>query len=165
MTGPIPTHRAKTGAIWVNGLCTYLIVITVGNLVWEMLQLPLYTIWSTGTLRQQAYAILHCTLGDIIIALTALGLALVTLGNANWPASRSPQVSGLALICGLGYTIFSEWLNISVRSAWAYSDRMPIIPIGELRVGLAPLLQWIIVPAVGFAFAWGTTFPGVRRAE
>lgn len=27
----------------------YLVVITAGNLAWESLQLPLYTLWRTGT--------------------------------------------------------------------------------------------------------------------
>ena len=56
-----------------------------------------------------------------------------------------------ALIFGLGYTIFSEWLNVEVRGAWAYSARMPVVPI--IGTGLAPLLQWLILPVVAYHFA------------
>jgi hypothetical protein len=39
-----------------------------------------------------------------------------------------------------------EWLNIVVRASWAYSDRMPVVPV--IGTGLSPLLQWVVVPTV-----------------
>ncbi len=30
---------------------------------------------------------------------------------------------------GLVYAGFSEWLNVSVRRSWSYSELMPVIPI------------------------------------
>jgi hypothetical protein len=30
----------------------------------DVLQLPLYTVWITGTRKQQAFAVVHCTVGD-----------------------------------------------------------------------------------------------------
>jgi len=32
---------------------------------------------------------------------------------------------------------------------------MPVIPIAGLSIGLSPLLQWIVVPAVAFAITGG----------
>jgi hypothetical protein len=49
---------------------------------------------------------------------------------------------------GVGYTIFSEWLNIVVREAWAYRDIMPVIPI--IDAGLTPFLQWLVVPTAAY---------------
>jgi len=46
-------HRAE----WPQALRRYLGVSIVANLVWEMLQLPLYTVWATGTRKQQAFAV------------------------------------------------------------------------------------------------------------
>lgn len=57
-----PAHRAD----WPQSLRRYLCVSIVANLVWEILQLPLYTLWATGTRREQAFAVLHCTIGDAI---------------------------------------------------------------------------------------------------
>jgi hypothetical protein len=51
----------------------------------------------------------------------------------------------------IGYTIFSEWLNISVRRGWAYSDLMPTLP--WIETGLSPVLQWSVLPAIGFTIA------------
>jgi hypothetical protein len=50
-------------------LTTYICFIALANFAWEMLYLPLYTIWATGTLGEQAFAVAHCTSGEILIAL------------------------------------------------------------------------------------------------
>lgn len=136
---------------WLRGMCCYVGIVTTANLVWETLQLPLYTIWQTGTAREQAFAVIHCTLGDFLIALVTLAVALSIAGDRAWPARRFRQVAVLTLIFGVGYTIFSEWLNISVSAAWAYSELMPVLSIGGAQIGLSPLLQWIVLPVLGFA--------------
>ena len=38
---------------WLGALRTYILVIGVGNLAWETAHLPLYTIWSSGSIREQ----------------------------------------------------------------------------------------------------------------
>ena len=46
----------------------------------------------------------------------------------------------------------------------AYSNLMPVISIGKLRLGLSSILQWIVIPAAGFVLACrGTAVE--RRAE
>ena len=122
----------------------YLACIGIGNLLWEIAQLPLYTLWRTGTAREMAFAVLHCTGGDLLIAACALILALVLAGDARWPVAAFQRVAILTLVLGVGYTIFSEWLNILVRKSWAYSAAMPLVP--WLDVGLSPLMQWIFIP-------------------
>ncbi len=133
-----------------RAIMRYLSVMAAGNLVWEIAHVPLYTLWLTGTLGEIAYAILHCTLGDVLIAATTLGLALLLVGR-DWPAHRVKPVALLTIIFAVVYTVFSEWLNISVRGAWAYREIMPtLLPF---RTGLTPVLQWIIVPALAFRLA------------
>ena len=58
-------------------------------------------------------------LGDVLIALSALILALFIAGDVTWPAGRFWQVVFFALPFGMGYTVFSEWRNVTVHSAWA----------------------------------------------
>ena len=123
------------------------------HLAWEVLQLPLYTLWSTGTLRQQAFALLHCTLGDVMIAGLALLLALSLFGRTEWPSAGTRRVYLASLVLGIGYTIYSEWLNVSVRGSWSYAESMPVIPI--LGTGLTPLLQWFLVPTAALWIAGG----------
>jgi hypothetical protein len=138
---------------WLAALRAYFCAVPAGNLIWETLHLPLYTIWKTGTLKEQAFAVIHCTLGDLLIAVSTLTLALVVAGNNDWPQRRFWPVAILTIVLGVGYTIFSEWLNVVVRASWAYSDWMPVITLFGLRIGLSPLLQWIVVPAAAFSMA------------
>lgn len=145
------TPRAtQTPSAWLHGLRVYLGFTAIGNLIWEAFQLPLYSIWSTGTFREQAFAVAHCTLGDLLIALSSLTLALLLAGNHSWPRDRFWLVAILTIVFGTLYAVFSEWLNVVVRASWAYSERMPVISIFGLNIGLSPLLQWVVIPAAAF---------------
>ena len=84
-----------------------------------------------------------------MIATLSLIAALLLVGNRDWPNEQLIPVMIAALVMGLGYTAYSEWVNTVIRQTWAYSDVMPKVPI--FGTGLSPLLQWIIVPALGFA--------------
>lgn len=136
---------------WLRGLKAYLGVTAVANLLWEILQLPLYTIWTTGTGREIIFAVLHCTGGVVLIALGTLSLALIVAGTKRWPAERHQRVMLATVVLGLGYMIFSEWLNIVVRANWAYSSLMPVVPL--IKTGLSPLLQWIVIPILALKLA------------
>lgn len=138
-------------APFLLSLRRYFTVIALMNLVWEFVHMPLYTLWSTGTTGEIVFAAVHCTGGDILIAMSALILSLLVFG-AGWPLERTAvhRVVALTMVVGVSYTVFSEWLNIEVREAWAYSDLMPIVPV--IDAGLSPFLQWIVVP--GLAFIW-----------
>ena len=132
------------------------------NLAWELLQLPLYTLWWSAPPREILFALLHCTAGDLIIAITTLLLAhgLVApapvIGRAD-AAARFRVVALAAVGFGVAYTGFSEWLNVYVRQSWAYSAWMPVLP--GLGIGLAPVLQWLAVPAASFAWSRRTRGP------
>lgn len=140
---------------WLPALRRYLAVMVIGNLAWEIAQLPLYTIWHTGSLGEKAFAVLHCTGGDLLIGLSALTVALVLTGDAEWPERGFSWTTALTIALGVGYTIFSEWLNIVVRAAWEYSELMPVVPV--IGTGLSPLLQWLVVPSASLYFARRTS--------
>jgi uncharacterized membrane protein YciS (DUF1049 family) len=124
----------------------YIAITASVNLVWEVLQLPLYTLWNEGTPSAIGFAVVHCTMGDVLIAALSLTAALILVGYKQWPRERFLPVALLAVTIGVSYTVFSEWNNTVVTRAWAYSSLMPTI----FGVGLSPLAQWFIVP--GFAF-------------
>jgi hypothetical protein len=135
---------------WLRGLRRYLGLTALGNVLWETAQLPLYTIWEEGTPREKVIAVLHCTGGDLLISLCALALALVIAGRPGWPGQAFRGVAILTIAFGLAYTTFSEWLNITVRQSWAYSDLMPVIP--GLGLGLSPAMQWVLIPIASLWF-------------
>lgn len=133
---------------WLLVLRRYLAAIAVGNLGWEFAQLPLYTIWQDGNPREIAFAAVHCTGGDLLIAASALLTALLVTATGHWPRDRFAAVAAITVLGGLGYTVFSEWLNTEIRGSWAYADVMPTLPL--IGTGIAPLAQWIAVPLAAF---------------
>ena len=147
---------------WPGALRRYFGVSIIAHLTWEFVQLPFYTLWSTGTLRQQAFAVLHCTIGDAMIAGLALLLALALFAHDEWPSTGALRVYAACLALGVGYTVYSEWLNVSVRGSWAYSHLMPVVPL--IGTGLVPLLQWFIIPTLALWLAVGRA-PWIDRGR
>lgn len=141
---------ARLQAEWLPALGIYLGVIGGLNLVWEVLQLPLYKIWTTGSFGEQTFAVVHCTGGDLLIALASLVAALLITWAVDWPQQSFRRVAILTVAIGVAYTAFSEWLNVYVRQSWAYSDWMPTVTLRAVRIGLSPLLQWLVVPTLAF---------------
>lgn len=160
-------HRAELpeGRSWLAALRRYVAFIAVAHLAWEVVQLPLYTIWDEAGAGEIAFAVLHCTGGDLLIAGASLVLALLLVGEPAWPVRGYLSVAALAVAFGALYTVFSEWLNTEVRGSWAYVEAMPVVPVSG--TGLAPLAQWLIVPPAGLwwarrpvAASFASTAPG-----
>ncbi len=114
------------------------------NLAWEIAQLPFYTIPSVRSTPQIAYAVAHCTAGDVAIAVVSFLIAAVALGAANWPASHPWRGGAITIFSGVSYTAYAEWYNVYQAGYWAYSSSMPLL----FGIGFSPLLQWILLPAV-----------------
>jgi len=142
--------RLFTSATPAGTALRYICIVAVGNLVWEVAQLPLFTLWRTASPAYIAFAVVHCWIGDLLIASTTLLIGLGAAGR-TWPERHSAGSALITVLSGLVYTVFSEWLNVVVRGTWTYASAMPRVP--PLGTGLAPLLQWLIVPVVGFVWA------------
>jgi uncharacterized membrane protein len=136
---------------WLRTLRRFLVFSAGANLVWELAQLPLYTVWYDGTPGEIAFAVAHCTGGDILIAGASLLLALLVAARPTWPHETYRRVAALTVAFAVPYTVFSEWLNTEVRGSWAYSELMPVLPV--LDAGLSPLAQWIVIPLAAFWWA------------
>jgi hypothetical protein len=150
-TADLATAQTIPANDWLRALRRYMAGVALANLVWEFAHMPLYTLWETGSPSEIAFAALHCTGGDILIALASIMLALFLVGRASWPQVDSRRIIAVAVVLGLSYTLFSEWLNIEIRQSWAYRDIMPVVPLVD--AGLSPVLQWIIVPLAAFWWA------------
>lgn len=150
MSKVLGREPADTRHRLVRAGVAYLIASLVGHLTWELLQIPLYTLWRTGNLSEIAFAILHCTIGDLIIAGVTLLAAIAVTAAWDWPQRRFLAAAGLAVVMGVVYTAYSEWLNVYVRQSWSYEPAMPVLRIRGYGIGLAPLAQWLVVPIVAF---------------
>ena len=152
---PMPTgHVTRHPANWLPAMRGTMIRLVPAMLAWEIVQLPLYTLWRDGTAWELAFAVLHCTAGDALIALATLSWALVIVGAPQWPERAFGRVLAATVVIGLAYTVYSEWLNVEIRRSWAYAGAMPVLPI--LGTGAGPLLQWAVLPPLALA--------GARRA-
>ena len=136
---------------WLAAIRRYLVAVSLGNLLWETAQLPLYTLWRAGTPATITAAVLHCTAGDVLIAALTLMAALVVCGSSDWPRAGFARVALTTIAFGAGYTIYSEYMNTVVRQSWAYAELMPRLP--WIGTGLAPLAQWLVVPPSALAWA------------
>lgn len=135
---------------WAFIVRNFLPRLLLCSLVWEIAQLPLYTMRVAPRLRSVAFAVAHCTAGDAMIGTTALVVAL-TLSRAgermNWPRAR---IGWLMVLLAMAYTLPSERINLAYGN-WTYSAWMPVLP--WVKVGLAPVVQWAIVPLAAWWWA------------
>ena len=102
----------------------------IGHLAWEAGQLPLYTLWSTGTLRAIGFRLIHCTGGDVLITTATFSAAAMLARPWRWPAFGW-RMALAAILLGAGYTILSEWLRASPRCCngwWFQAWLLPSLP-------------------------------------
>lgn len=133
----VPEWKTSASLIW-----QWALLALVFHLLWEVGQLPFYTLWGNGNAWRIALYVMHCALGDVMIATLSYLAVVLAWRQVDWPRQR-PWAGGTMLVAlGLGYTVFSEWYNVYRVGAWAYADIMPRI----LGIGLTPLVQWLVVP-------------------
>lgn len=123
-----------------------LILSFLGHFAWELLQAPLFSSLDATAHFAGILVCLRATFGDLGIALGAFWCAAWFGGGRAWVAR--PTVGAVSLFIGFGLvvTIGLEFVNTEVLNRWSYGPGMPRMPI--FGTGLAPLLQWMIVPAL-----------------
>lgn len=112
--------------------------------LWEIAQFPLYTIWYEHGWDYILYSLIHCTLGDALILLVSYEVVALLWRRRAWVETHVWSGGTLFTLLGAGYTIYSEIYNTRINAAWSYTEYMPIVP--GIEIGLAPLLQWLLIP-------------------
>jgi hypothetical protein len=160
---PFTVHLAETKAsseAWYRDRETlayiafrYLPVLLVLNLAWEWAHVRLYTIWNDADIVYLAFSVAHCTLGDVLVAASALALALLLGRERGVRTWKQRRIAVLAALFGTAYTMFSEWMNVTIFGSWTYTEQMPTLALGDFKIGLTPVAQWIILPPLGLYLA------------
>jgi len=127
--------RVKPGVAALGGL--WVAPAFVLNLAWEIAQVRLYTLWAEADRLNVAWALFHCSVGDVMISLATFALAGMALQRPDWPVSRPWTGSALAVIGAIAFTAWSEWYNVYRAGSWSCTASMPRI----FGIGLTPLLQ------------------------
>ena len=124
-----------------------ILILSLGlvlELIWEIIQFPLFTIWHEESWSNILFALIHCTLGDLMILLAAYWIVALLNRNRHWYQLNTLRNGLLFTFIGLTYTVYSEYINVSIRGSWEYNELMPIIP--SLGTGAAPFFQWVLIP-------------------
>jgi len=113
------------------------------NLPWEMWQIPLFKDTSSLAHWDGVAMCTRATAGDAVIALCAFWLVASVL-TRDWIRRPSGIALGAFVAIGLIVTIALEYWATQLGGRWEYAEAMPRLPL--LGTGLAPLLQWLLIP-------------------
>lgn len=116
------------------------------NFAWEILQAPLYAGMAGMPHAQMTQACLQATFGDMVIMLLAYGAVAVVARARRWIVAASGWQLALFVAIGLLITAVIEWLATRGHwvQGWNYLPAMPLLP--GTGIGVAPLLQWVLLP-------------------
>ncbi|OUS06334.1 hypothetical protein A9Q96_09840 [Rhodobacterales bacterium 52_120_T64] len=114
------------------------------NFVWELMQAPFFLSLDDVSHWDGILICLKATLGDVLIALSAFWVTSYLSKNRQWIYFASGLQITVFLFVGISITVVLEIYNTQFAKNWSYSDRMPLVP--PFDIGLAPLLQWLLVP-------------------
>lgn len=131
---------------FISSLIGWVLISTPLHLAWEVLHVRFYTLWQEASTGAIVYAVLHCTVGDAMIAAAAFVIAAAVTRRRDWPQRAWRLGVPVLLVSGLAYTAASEWINVYRLQRWAYAPDMPVIA----GIGVTPLAQWLVVPLAAF---------------
>jgi len=129
----------KASGKWIIAVSLWALAAFPLHLLWEAMQLPFYTLWTAYDAETRLRYLVHCSLGDALIAAGTFLFAAVITGRISWLEGATIRGGILVALSGLAYTVLSEWYNVYQAGAWAYGANMPLVG----GIGLTPLLQWL----------------------
>jgi hypothetical protein len=121
------------------------------NMLWEFGQCGfLYDMWDWGFWRGSAW-MWGAIIGDVGIVLGVTTLARFGVADT---ALTSMNSRGWTALLAVGFVagVLLEWLA-KVLGLWAYTELMPTITLFEHTVGLSPIVQITVLPALSVAVA------------
>lgn len=131
--------------MWAIGLmllCQYL---------WEFGEGPFYAGYTRLSTAHYAVICLYATFADLLIAAGGYAVVAIMWRSLRWPLHRRcvrPTI--VWLIVGLATTFYLERRALAAGE-WAYKTWQPTVD----KVGIIPLLQWIVVPLLVMTlFRW-----------
>ena len=115
------------------------------NTIWEFVQCPfLYDMSGWSFWRAAAY-MWAAVAGDLLIVLGIVMASWILNQRSMYVLlARRGWITTLAL--GLVAGVLLEWLA-RVFDLWSYSASMPTISVGDVKIGLSPVIQVTILPA------------------
>lgn len=122
------------------------------NFPWEFRQVSLHADMAQMPHWTAVEACTQAALGDVVIMLNAYWTVCAIVGSRQWLRSASPRQLALFICVGASITVAIELLAVRGLwfATWQYAPGMPLLP--GLGVGIAPVLQWLILPPLAVWF-------------
>ena len=116
---------------------------------WEMIQVPFFEGMTEAPHGAVIWLCTRAAVGDANIAFFAYGVAALAVRNLFWIQGPWRSLAlGSFLAAGLLVTVLFETWATGAGERWQYSESMPVLPL--LGTGVAPILQWVLIPLVSF---------------
>ena len=147
MTPRTQAVRHGTGLIFL--------LATAVNYAWELAQTPLYA----GV--EFPGALWHCfvaSLGDGLLVLFIYATVAIVARSPDWYMRPTARPYLAMAVTGLTVGVAVEWWGLHIARRWQYSELMPMV--AAAGVGLAPVLQMVLLPPAIFAVARRLQRPG-----
>ncbi len=126
------------------------LAVTV-NYPWERAQSRLYVLPDGAEVDWWMCA--AASVADGLVVLLIVQIGKLVIGQPDWYLRPSARGYVVLLLSGAVVSAVIEWSTIHVGQWWAYSPRMPLIPV--LNIGVAPLAQMLVLPPLIVALlAW-----------
>lgn len=116
------------------------------HFAWELLQISFYEGMTKAGHGAGVWTCTIATIGDTGIALAAYLGAAWSVRSLVWLRAWTLKPVLMYFLIGILITVVFEFLATEVLDRWAYGPNMPTLPL--IGTGLAPFLQWIVVPAL-----------------
>lgn len=114
------------------------------NYPWEFLQVPFFEGMPKANHWDAVVVCTRAAAGDALIALAAFWAVALHWRERSWICRpRSGQIGAFVAV-GVLVTVGLEWHATVLADRWSYAEHMPVVPL--LGTGLAPLLQWLLLP-------------------
>ena len=112
---------------------------------------PFYDMWEEVGLGDGMFHIWLAILGDVVIV---FGVALIACQCVGRPNVLSMSWRGCLALLGVGLiaAIGLEW-TAKMLDWWTYNNRMPTLTVFDETVGLSPVAQVTLLPALSVYLA------------
>jgi hypothetical protein len=113
------------------------------NFLWEMLQMRFYSSMKLLPFWSATWLCTRSAAADVALLALCFVIAALVARHSVWPLR--PTLKAMATffaLCLLATVAIERWAIATGR--WSYNDTMPMI----LGVGVLPLLQWTLIPAL-----------------
>lgn len=114
------------------------------HFIWEMVQAPLYRGMGAPPYWPMVRVCAAAAVGDAVIALVAYAVVAAAARDRLWLFDLTRRRVASYVLVGLALTVILERVDVYVVHRWQYAPTMPTVG----GIGVVPLLQWLVVPAV-----------------